>query len=199
MFISPKKTLRWEKAFISCPISSQFLLSQVMENYHAARFLSLGMYSLFAKPTKSRIHFCMFIMKPFRKCYVELFLFACFLVFFVHSHFKVKQKWLHYCSSMQTHFSELKIVIIIIFWVGVQNNIKLSYQSSYMAPHRAFVQIKFCFIQGLNIILHVSNSPSLTSAPPTGISTPNLPHPPLPLTYLLTPPPPHYLSSTLNI
>ena len=81
--VSLKKTLWWEKVFMSCLISSQFLLSsEVVENYCAVLFVPLGMNSLFAinQPKATCISVCL-LWNHSNNCYVELLLFACYFSF----------------------------------------------------------------------------------------------------------------------
>ena len=82
--VSLKKTLWWEKVFMSCLISSQFLLSsEVVENYCAVLFVPLGMNSLFAinQPKATCISVC--LLWNHSNCYVELFLFSGYFSFFL--------------------------------------------------------------------------------------------------------------------
>ena len=82
--VSLKKTLRWEKVFMSCLISNQFLLLiEVVENYCAVLFVPLGMNSWFAinQPKATCISVC--LLWNHSNCYVELFLFAGYFSFFL--------------------------------------------------------------------------------------------------------------------
>ena len=62
-----KEKLKMGKSIHQLSNQQPVLLSgEVVENYCAVLFVPLGMNSLFAKPTKRLMLFCMFIMKPFK-------------------------------------------------------------------------------------------------------------------------------------